>query len=1148
MIENNIKLDIDRYKIISKIGEGGFSQVYRVKDLKDGHYYAAKVANFMVNEETKDLQQTHLLFREVNLMSLLNHPAILRFIGYYSTNFDEDPVPTIITDLATNGSLRNLIEMESLGLSHKNWDITKKLIIIYGIASGMTYLHSHNVLHRDLKPENILIDEYLHPMISDFGLSKITDFLSISMNFQSQKGLKGTPIYMSPEILTDENYSKAGDVYAFAFIVFELMSGFVPLGKMTVFQLIKKIVNQGYRPNISEDIPDAYKKLIESCWSEKADDRPTFSDIVENLKNNKEFITEATDENEFYDYVEFIDSYETTFDVSNRVAHYADFIKNHGRKKTIHTFNLKINEDENIEDENKEEQSNAYDLLYPLEEFNKLNKSCQSIVEEARNDAEKEFIIAKSLIEGQNEFPKNVEIGLSYLEQANKQKYLDSKIYYIRMLIKGNIVPQNLKKAEIYLSEVNSVKDKRLFVLRGLFLLKFDKYAEAVKQFHQGMNAGDSESTYKYAKMLYLGKGIEKNRKEALKFFNLSKERGFKKSEYFLTAFKTFHEIFEFDSLPEETQVFLISVNMKALMNNEQEFDHILIQSEKVEKLYYNKSLISSDFHECLKKYRDIHVVIHYPISAFGAIVDLIIKIDSIIHKKMKIGIIFYSFPTPIPEIAFSNEISYHIIDPSTKVITRDAFYGRSLKQISIPSSIISIEKNAFKECKLLKQLTFEDHSSLISIGENAFFDCKLLEQIVVPDTVTFIGDGAFGGCQSLKQMKIPSKVEVIGPQMFYRCLSLTNLTFSSSVTKIGSYAFFDCNSLTEITIPNKITAIEEYSFNSCSSLKQFTIAPSVKSVGKYAFYGCSLLTEMKIPSSVSSIGECVFYGCSSLEQIIFESIPSFSSIGSYCFYNCSSLSCITIPSSVNIIDKCAFSNCSSLTQISFEKSEIKEINECTFSGCSSLKQITIPPYVKSIGPNAFYGCSSLEQVSISSPLKSIGEGSFQNCSSLQQIEIPYSLSSIGMKAFEGCSELQQIEIPSTVSSIEKNTFYGCSSLKEVLLDNYSSLIKKIGLHAFYGCSSLTRFAIPNRTVEIGTYAFYGCTSLTKVSIPRSVVEIGSFAFMGCSSLKQIIIPRTVTQIGLNAFAECSSLSNISVPSSFNKNYIGLAGKSQNFD
>lgn len=192
--------------------------------MKTNEFYAAKICNFMVDEETKDSQETLLLFREVNLMSLLNHPAIIKFIGYSQNVFDGDPCPIILTEFASNGSLRSLIEMEQSGLSPPEWNETKKLIIIYGIAAGMSYLHSNKVLHRDLKPENILIDDFLHPKISDFGLSKILDFLSVSMIVQSQKGTKGTPIYMSPEAF-EEEYSNASDVYAFAIIVYEIVSG-----------------------------------------------------------------------------------------------------------------------------------------------------------------------------------------------------------------------------------------------------------------------------------------------------------------------------------------------------------------------------------------------------------------------------------------------------------------------------------------------------------------------------------------------------------------------------------------------------------------------------------------------------------------------------------------------------------------------------------------------------------------------------------------------------------------------------------------------------------------------------------------------------------------------------------------------------------
>lgn len=154
------------------------------------------------------------------------------------------------------------------------------------------------------------------------------------MNIQSQNGLKGTPIYMAPEIVIDEKYSTAGDVYAYGYIVFELQ------------QIIKKVDNGGYRPTIDDDVPIAFKDLIEKCWSQLPEDRPSFSSIVEDLKN-PEFITELVDESTFWDYVDFIENSQATFDISNRLAHFEEFVKVHGRNKTAIKVVLNKNDDDN---------------------------------------------------------------------------------------------------------------------------------------------------------------------------------------------------------------------------------------------------------------------------------------------------------------------------------------------------------------------------------------------------------------------------------------------------------------------------------------------------------------------------------------------------------------------------------------------------------------------------------------------------------------------------------------------------------------------------------------------------------------------------------------------------------------------------------
>ena len=100
-------------------------------------------------------------------------------MDYNPCNFKQKTKPTIITEYASNGSLDRIIELERLNMAIPEWDDTKKLINLYGIAMGMSYLHSKHIIHRDLKPANIFLDDHLYPKIGDFGLSKETNDFKI---------------------------------------------------------------------------------------------------------------------------------------------------------------------------------------------------------------------------------------------------------------------------------------------------------------------------------------------------------------------------------------------------------------------------------------------------------------------------------------------------------------------------------------------------------------------------------------------------------------------------------------------------------------------------------------------------------------------------------------------------------------------------------------------------------------------------------------------------------------------------------------------------------------------------------------------------------------------------------------------------------
>ena len=143
----------------------------------------------------------------------------MKFIGYNPKNFSIEKCPVIITELVSNGTLFDAINLERNSISKLELNDTRKLINIYGIVIAMSYLHQHNIIHRDLKPANILMDDYLCPKVADFGLSKIIHSDESMSATQSTAAIKGTPIYIAPEVWSKMSYTPACDVYAYGIFV-----------------------------------------------------------------------------------------------------------------------------------------------------------------------------------------------------------------------------------------------------------------------------------------------------------------------------------------------------------------------------------------------------------------------------------------------------------------------------------------------------------------------------------------------------------------------------------------------------------------------------------------------------------------------------------------------------------------------------------------------------------------------------------------------------------------------------------------------------------------------------------------------------------------------------------------------------------------
>ncbi|KAK8839074.1 hypothetical protein M9Y10_032543 [Tritrichomonas musculus] len=312
-------INLSDFQVLKHIGEGSFGDVYQIKNKTTNKMYAAKILKNQISSDYLHNEETLLFFREVKLLSILNHPSFIRFKGYSSVNFEQLPYPTIITQFASNGTLKDIIKSESLGLSPKGWDETKKLINIYGIAEGLKYLHYNNIIHRDLKLENILLDDNLYPKISDFGLIKSIKSESKSFQVESMKNLKGTPIYMPPESIMNMIYSKPGDVFAFALIVYQIWTTHSPYSFANMNELLSNVIINDKRPELTSDIPVQFQELIEKCWRKDPKDRPTFDEIVDDLSNNSNYITDNINESEYFEYIDYIKNCKSSFDIEQSI-------------------------------------------------------------------------------------------------------------------------------------------------------------------------------------------------------------------------------------------------------------------------------------------------------------------------------------------------------------------------------------------------------------------------------------------------------------------------------------------------------------------------------------------------------------------------------------------------------------------------------------------------------------------------------------------------------------------------------------------------------------------------------------------------------------------------------------------------------------
>ncbi|ELP91761.1 protein serine/threonine kinase, putative [Entamoeba invadens IP1] len=290
---------LDHHEIVSesKLGEGSFGVVFK------GMYRGSEVAIKRLKDTGENFEESSLeeFENEIKMLDKFRSEYIVHFYGAIL-------LPrklAIVTKYAKYGSLRDLMKneryiaqksCESQELQHSQQSqkfcesqeiVTKsmRLKFLTDSAKGILYLHENGILHRDIKPDNMLIfslkkDILVNAKLTDFGSARNVNLLMTNMTFT--KGV-GTPIYMAPEVLNQEKYKEAADVFSFGVSMFEVC-GWCEAYPKESFQFpwkVAEFVSGGRRLAQSSRITDDEYEIIKSCWAHKTQDRPTMKEVVE---------------------------------------------------------------------------------------------------------------------------------------------------------------------------------------------------------------------------------------------------------------------------------------------------------------------------------------------------------------------------------------------------------------------------------------------------------------------------------------------------------------------------------------------------------------------------------------------------------------------------------------------------------------------------------------------------------------------------------------------------------------------------------------------------------------------------------------------------------------------------------------------------
>ncbi len=260
----------NKYKILRRVGSGGFADVYLGEHTQLGRQVAIKILRVAEDEEMIERFR-----REARAAAKLSHPNI---IDIYDVGDNQD-IYYFVMKYIPGDTMSQKMRREKKISPGTAIEITKQLV------DALAYAHDRGVVHRDIKPANVLLDEFGKPVLMDFGIARMAFVGQLTRTGT----LMGTPHYLPPEQPLGKTVDGRSDIYSLGIMFYEMLAGRVPFHDDAAIALIYKHINEpppplkDLAPELATELTQVVHKMIEKSPENRHQSAHELYDSLESL-------------------------------------------------------------------------------------------------------------------------------------------------------------------------------------------------------------------------------------------------------------------------------------------------------------------------------------------------------------------------------------------------------------------------------------------------------------------------------------------------------------------------------------------------------------------------------------------------------------------------------------------------------------------------------------------------------------------------------------------------------------------------------------------------------------------------------------------------------------------------------------------------